>query len=110
MEYAKTIKKSNRGELEITDLNNIYIEKGKLKTEIFGRGSAWFDTGTHDSLLEASNFIFTLEKRQSLKIGCPEEVAWRNNWINNDQLSNLSLRSKKNDYGKYLNDLLISQD
>ena len=110
VEYAKTIKKSNRGELEITDLNNIYIEKGKLKTEIFGRGSAWFDTGTHDSLLEASNFIFTLEKRQSLKIGCPEEVAWRNNWINNDKLANLSLRSRKNDYGKYLNDLLISQD
>jgi len=108
--YAKNISKSNRGELEITDLNNIYISKGKLETEIFGRGSAWFDTGTHDSLLEASNFIYTLEKRQSLKIGCPEEVAWRNNWINNNQLKTLSEASIKNEYGKYLRDLLLSQE
>ena len=105
VDYAKTITKSNRGELEITDLNNIYIQKGKLKTEIFGRGSAWFDTGTHDSLLEASNFIYTLEKRQSLKIGCPEEIAWRNKWITNNQLKRLSSASSKNDYGKYLDDL-----
>ena len=105
VDYAKTITKSNRGELEITDLNNIYIQKGKLKTEIFGRGSAWFDTGTHDSLLEASNFIYTLEKRQSLKIGCPEEVAWRNKWITNNQLKRLSSASSKNEYGKYLDDL-----
>lgn len=105
VDYAKTITKSNRGELEITDLNNIYIQKGKLKTEIFGRGSAWFDTGTHDSLLEASNFIYTLEKRQSLKIGCPEEVAWRNKWITNKQLKSLSTASSKNEYGKYLDDL-----
>ncbi len=105
VDYAKKITKSNRGELEITDLNNIYIKTGKLKTEIFGRGSAWFDTGTHDSLLEASNFIYTLEKRQSLKIGCPEEVAWRNNWITNTQLKRLSIASIKNDYGKYLDDL-----
>ena len=109
VEYSKTITKSKRGELEITDLNNIYIKKGKLKTEIFGRGSAWFDTGTHSSLLEASNFIYTLEKRQSLKIGSPEEVAWRNNWIDNDILENLSKASIKNDYGQYLRDLIISE-
>ncbi len=104
--YAKKISKSERGELEITDLNNIYIKKGKLKVEIFGRGSAWFDTGTHDSLLEASNFIYTLEKRQSLKIGSPEEVAWRNKWIDNDQLIKLSKFANKNEYGKYLMDLV----
>ena len=104
--YAKKISKSERGELEITDLNNIYIRKGKLKVEIFGRGSAWFDTGTHDSLLEASNFIYTLEKRQSLKIGSPEEVAWRNKWIDNNQLLNLSKFSNKNEYGKYLEELI----
>lgn len=106
VDYAKKITKSERGELEITDLNNIYIKKGKLKTEIFGRGSAWFDTGTHDSLLEASNFIYSLEKRQSLKIGCPEEVAWRNKWINNDQLLSLAKLSRKNDYGRYLEELI----
>ena len=104
--YAKKISKSKRGELEITDLNNIYIKKDQLKTKIFGRGSAWFDTGTHDSLLEASNFIYSLEKRQSLKIGCPEEVAWRNKWIDNEQLLNLSKLSSKNDYGKYLEELI----
>ena len=106
VDYAKTISKSNRGELEITDLNNIYINKGKLKTEIFSRGSAWFDTGTHDSLLEAANFIYTLEKRQSLKIGCPEEIAWGNNWIDKRQIENLSLLSNKNEYGQYLKDLI----
>jgi len=105
VDYAKKISKSDRGELEITDLNNIYIKKRKLQTEIFGRGSAWFDTGTHDSMLEASNFIYTLEKRQSLKIGCPEEVAWRNNWIDDNQLFILSKSSNKNDYGSYLKDL-----
>ena len=78
----------------------------KLKVEIFGRGSAWFDTGTHYSLLEASNFIYTLEKRQSLKIGCPEEVAWRNKWIDNNQLLNLSKLSNKNEYGRYLKELI----
>ncbi len=106
VDYAKKISKSERGELEITDLNNIYIKKGKLKTEIFGRGSAWFDTGTHDSLLEASNFIYTLEKRQSLKIGCPEEVAWRNKWIDKNQLLSLSKLNNKNEYSKYLKDLI----
>ena len=102
VEYAKSLKKSRRGEYEITDLNNIYLEKNLLKAEIFGRGSAWFDTGTHDSLLEASNFIYSLEKRQSLKIGSPEEVAWRKGWISDDNLEKLSQSLLKNDYGKYL--------
>ena len=110
VEYAKKINKSERGELEITDLNNVYIKKGKLKAEIFGRGSAWFDTGTHDSLLEASNFIYSLEKRQSLKIGCPEEVAWRNKWISNKQLLNHIKSASKNDYGKYLEELITFEN
>ena len=107
VDYAKTINKSQRGELEITDLNNIYIKKDKLKVEICGRGSAWFDTGTHDSLLEASNFIYTLEKRQSLKIGCPEEIAWKKGWIDDKKLKNHSLFTNKNEYGKYLRELLL---
>lgn len=106
--YAKLISKSGRGELEITDLNNIYIKKRNLKVEIFGRGSAWFDTGTHDSLLEASNFIHTLERRQSFKIGCPEEVAWRNNWINSEQVQNLLSVSNKNEYSNYLKELICT--
>lgn len=105
IEYAKTLKKSARGELEITDLNNIYLKNNLLSGEIFGRGSAWFDTGTHDSLLEASNFIYTLEKRQSLKIGSPEEVSWRKGWISKNQLQELSKPLLKSDYGKYLFDL-----
>ena len=102
IEYAKSLEKSSRGEYEITDLNKIYLEKDLLKAEILGRGSAWFDTGTHDSLLEASNFISSLEKRQSLKIGSPEEVAWRKGWISNSELENLSKSLSKNNYGKYL--------
>ena len=102
IEYAKSLEKSSRGEYEITDLNKIYLEKDLLKAEILGRGSAWFDTGTHDSLLEASNFICSLEKRQSLKIGSPEEVAWRKGWISNSELENLSQSLSKNNYGKYL--------
>ncbi len=101
-EYAKSLEKSPRGEYEITDLNKIYLEKNLLKAEILGRGSVWFDTGTHDSLLEASNFIYSLEKRQSLKIGSPEEVAWRKGWISNSQLEKLSQSLSKNNYGKYL--------
>jgi len=105
VEYAKSLKKSPRGEYEITDLNNIYLEKNLLNAEILGRGSAWFDTGTHDSLLEASNFIYSLEKRQSLKIGSPEEVAWRKGWISDSKLENLSKDLFKNSYGKYLFEL-----
>ena len=105
VEHAKSLQKSSRGEYEITDLNKIYLEKGLLKAEIFGRGSAWFDTGTHDSLLEASNFIYSLEKRQSLKIGSPEEVAWRKGWISSQNLEKLSRQILKNNYGKYLFEL-----
>ncbi len=103
--YAKQLKKSPRGEYEITDLNRIYIEKNKLNVEILGRGSAWFDTGTHDSLMEASNFIYSLEKRQSLKIGSPEEVAWRKGWISKNELKQLSKSLLKSNYGKYLFEL-----
>lgn len=105
VEHAKSLRKSSRGEYEITDLNKIYLEKGLLKAEIFGRGSAWFDTGTHDSLLEASNFIYSLEKRQTLKIGSPEEVAWRKGWISSQNLEKLSRQILKNNYGKYLFEL-----
>ena len=102
VEYAKTLKPSKRGELEITDLNNIYLENKKLKVEILGRGYAWFDTGTFDSLQEAGEFIRTIENRQCLKISCPEEIAWRNGWINDLQLSKLSEKMIKSNYGKYL--------
>ncbi len=105
VEYAKSLRKSSRGEYEITDLNKIYLEKDLLKAEILGRGSVWFDTGTHDSLLEAANFINSLEKRQSLKIGSPEEVAWRKGWISNSNLEELSKSLSKNNYGKYLFEL-----
>ena len=105
VEHAKSLQKSSRGEYEITDLNKIYLEKGLLKAEIFGRGSVWFDTGTHDSLLEASNFIYSLEKRQTLKIGSPEEVAWRKGWISSQNLEKLSRQILKNNYGKYLFEL-----
>ena len=104
--YAKTIQKSQRGELEITDLNNIYIKNGNLKAEIFGRGSCWFDTGTIDSLLEASNFIYNLEKRQSFKIGCPEEAALRNNWLNSDEKESLKNFNYNNEYGNYIKELI----
>ena len=105
VEYAKSLQKSSRGEYEITDLNKIYLEKNLLKAEILGRGSVWFDTGTHDSLLESSNFIYSIEKRQSLKIGSPEEVAWRKGWITNYSLEKLSQSLSKNNYGKYLLEL-----
>ena len=102
VEYAKTLKPSKRGELEITDLNNIYLQSKKLKVEILGRGYAWFDTGTFDSLQEAGEFIRTIENRQCLKISCPEEIAWRNGWIDDLQLRKLSENMIKSNYGKYL--------
>jgi len=103
---AKSIKPSPRGELEITTVNQIYLERGKLDVQVMGRGSAWLDTGTHDSLLEASLFIQTLEKRQGLKIACPEEIAFRRDYISRGQLEALAQPLAKNSYGQYLLALL----
>jgi glucose-1-phosphate thymidylyltransferase len=105
-EYARSLKPSKRGELEITDLNRIYLEKGKLTVVPLGRGTAWLDTGTHDSMLEASTFIFTLEKRQGLKIACPEEIAYRMGYIDAAQLEALAQRFLKSGYGSYLMQVL----
>jgi len=102
VELAKKIKPSQRGELEITDLNKMYLEKNQLKVELMGRGFAWLDTGTHDSLFEAGQFIATLERRQGLKVACLEEISFRNGWIDVIQLKNLADSFEKNDYGRYL--------
>jgi len=109
VERAKALKPSPRGELEITDLNRLYLEEGKLSVEIMGRGYAWLDTGTHESLLEAGQFIATLEKRQGLKVACPEELAWRHGWIDDSRLQELAHQLSKNGYGKYLNNLLLDR-
>jgi glucose-1-phosphate thymidylyltransferase len=106
VDIAHAIKPSPRGELEITDVNRVYLEQGQLNVEVMGRGHAWLDTGTHDSLLEAAQFIQTLEKRQGLKISCPEEIAWRYGWINDEQLEKLAQPLIKSGYGQYLMDLL----
>ena len=103
---ARNLKPSKRGELEITDLNRAYLDAGKLHVEVMGRGYAWLDTGTHDSLLDASQFIATLERRQGLKVACPEEMAYRQRWIDAAQLQRLAEPLAKNDYGKYLLRLL----
>jgi glucose-1-phosphate thymidylyltransferase len=102
VEKAKSLKPSARGELEITDLNRLYLNEQRLKVELLGRGMAWLDTGTHDSLLQASNFISTIEKRQGLKIACIEEIAYNMGYISQDQLLALGEKLKKNQYGQYL--------
>lgn len=106
LDMAKNLKPSPRGELEITDLNRNYLELGQLNVEIMGRGYAWLDTGTHESLLEAGQFIATLERRQGLKIACPEEIAYRNQWISAEQLEVLAQPLAKNGYGQYLQQIL----
>jgi len=106
VERAKSLKPSPRGELEITDLNRLYLEDNKLSVEQLGRGTAWLDTGTYDSLLEASNFISTIENRQGLKVSCPEEIAWRMGYIDDAKLEELAHALKKNSYGQYLYRLL----
>ncbi len=107
VEKAKQVKRSERGEYEITDINNAYLEESSLSVELMGRGFAWLDTGTHESLLEASTYIETIERRQGLKVSCPEEVSWRNGWIDDGQLKSLADALSKNQYGQYLQSLLV---
>ncbi len=106
VDIAASLQPSPRGELEITDVNRVYLEQGTLQVQTLGRGYAWLDTGTHDSLLEAGQFIATIEKRQGLKVACPEEIAWHNGWIDSSQLRRLADPMKKNGYGQYLLRLL----
>jgi glucose-1-phosphate thymidylyltransferase len=105
-EKAAKLKPSPRGEYEITDLNKVYLEEGTLQVELFGRGFAWLDTGNCDSLLEASNFVATIQNRQGFAVSCIEEIAWRNGWINNDQLKTLGQKLEKTAYGQYILSLL----
>jgi glucose-1-phosphate thymidylyltransferase len=106
---AKSLKPSARGELEITDLNRLYLERGALTVETLGRGFAWLDTGTHDSLLDAGQFVATIEKRQGLKIACPEEIAWRNGWIDDAALLRLAAPLSSSGYGQYLKGIVAER-
>ncbi|MDQ7884212.1 glucose-1-phosphate thymidylyltransferase RfbA [Atlantibacter hermannii] len=106
VEYAKKVQPSDRGELEITSINQIYLEDGSLSVELLGRGFAWLDTGTHDSLIEASTFVQTVEKRQGFKIACLEEIAWRNGWLDDESVKRAAERLSKTGYGRYLLELL----
>jgi glucose-1-phosphate thymidylyltransferase len=109
VEMAKQVKPSARGELEITTLNQLYLEQGNLSVELLGRGFAWLDTGTHDSLMDASNFVATVEKRQGLKVACLEEIAWRNGWLDNSKLKTIANQLSKSPYGQYLSRLIGSE-
>jgi glucose-1-phosphate thymidylyltransferase len=109
VERARRLKPSKRGELEITDLNRVYLEAGLLHVEVLGRGTAWLDTGTHDSLLEAAQFVHVIENRQGLKIACIEEIAWRQGWIDDEKLESNIARLGKSGYGQYLRALLSGQ-
>jgi len=109
IDYSKSLNKSKRGELEITDLNNIYLKKNKLKVQVLDRGFAWLDTGTHESLLEASQFISTIEFRQGLKISCPEEIAYKNNWISLMDLEKIAFSLPNNPYSDYLKKILTDR-
>ncbi len=104
--FAKELKPSSRGELEISDINQRYLDENELNIQTLGRGIAWLDTGTFDALQEAGEFIRTIEKRQGLKVGCPEEIAWRNGWINDIELRKLVKKEKNKEYGKYLKNIL----
>jgi glucose-1-phosphate thymidylyltransferase len=107
-DIAAGLRPSTRGELEISDLNNHYLRRGRLELELLGRGFAWLDTGTPESLLQASEFVATIEARQGLKIACPEEIAWRQDWIDDTQLEALAAKLKGNSYGRYLTELVRS--
>ena len=109
IQIAKQVKPSERGELEITSINQAYLERGDLNVELLGRGFAWLDTGTHESLHEASSFVETIQNVQGLKVACLEEIAWRNGWLSNDDLKSLAKCMLKNDYGKYLMHLVDSK-